>query len=60
MELDESGEEEVLWHVLSVEESFNRLKSSPQGLDFDESARRLAKYGPNELEKEKPVQLTLV
>ncbi|MFX1562683.1 MAG: cation-translocating P-type ATPase [Promethearchaeota archaeon] len=54
MKNDRSGED-VLWHALSVEESFNRLKSSPQGLNFDESARRLAEYGPNELEKEKPV-----
>ena len=55
MELDESGEEKVLWHGHSVEESFDLLKSSPQGLDFDEAARRLEEYGPNELEKEKPV-----
>jgi P-type Ca2+ transporter type 2C len=38
------------WHALSVEESVARLKSAPRGLTTEEAARRLAEYGPNELQ----------
>ena len=40
----------TLWHTLSVGDTFSRLTSGPQGLAGAEAARRLAQYGPNELE----------
>ena len=36
-----------------VETVFERAKASPQGLSFDEVAKRQAEYGPNQLEKVK-------
>jgi P-type Ca2+ transporter type 2C len=39
----------TLWHTLTVEESFERLKSLPRGLTTAEAARRLDDFGPNEL-----------
>ena len=38
------------WHTLTVEESFERLKSGPRGLSSDEATKRLAEFGPNELQ----------
>lgn len=38
------------WYTLTVEESLKRLESSPRGLSSDEAARRLEKFGPNELQ----------
>jgi P-type Ca2+ transporter type 2C len=38
------------WHTLTVEESFERLGSGSSGLSSDEAARRLAEFGPNELQ----------
>ncbi|HET9710587.1 MAG TPA: cation-translocating P-type ATPase [Pyrinomonadaceae bacterium] len=38
------------WHTLTTEETFGRLKSSPPGLTAAEAARRLAEFGPNELQ----------
>ena len=38
------------WHMLTVEDSFERLKSTPSGLTNSEAARRLAEFGPNELQ----------
>src|SRR5262245_21207434 len=38
------------WHMLTVEDSFERLKSTPSGLTNPEAARRLAEFGPNELQ----------
>ncbi|HWS88944.1 MAG TPA: cation-translocating P-type ATPase [Pyrinomonadaceae bacterium] len=37
-------------HTLTVEESFARLKSEARGLSSEEAARRLAEFGPNELQ----------
>src|SRR4029453_3637892 len=39
------------WFTLSVEECFKLLDSTPNGLADADAARRLGKYGPNELEK---------
>ena len=39
-----------LWHTLDLEETFVALESSPGGLKVDEAERRLAEYGPNEIE----------
>ncbi|HVR28884.1 MAG TPA: cation-translocating P-type ATPase [Thermoanaerobaculia bacterium] len=41
--------EAQLWHGLSAEEALDRLGSTKQGLSSDEAARRLERYGPNEL-----------
>jgi P-type Ca2+ transporter type 2C len=38
------------WHVLPVEQVYNRLDSSSEGLTGLESAVRLEKFGPNELQ----------
>ena len=38
------------WHMLTVEDSFERLKSTPSGLTNPEAARCLAAFGPNELQ----------
>jgi Ca2+-transporting ATPase len=38
------------WHMRTVEDSFERLKSTPSGLTNSEAARRLASCGPNELQ----------
>jgi hypothetical protein len=40
------------WHALTVEEVFEELNSSDSGLVEAEAARRLEKYGPNEIETE--------
>ena len=39
------------WHALTVEETFHRLESSPLGLNPADATRRLARYGPNELQQ---------
>lgn len=39
-----------LWHTLSGEIVMSRLKSASHGLSQSEAARRLAEYGPNELQ----------
>ncbi len=38
------------WHTLTVEESLEHLESGPRGLTSDEAAKRLEKFGPNELQ----------
>ena len=45
--------EGVAWHSLPIEEVFERLRSSPQGLSDEEAARRLREHGPNVIEEEK-------
>lgn len=44
------NESTPLWHTLSSETVMSRLKSAPTGLSRPEAARRLAEYGPNELQ----------
>ncbi|MEM3828505.1 MAG: HAD-IC family P-type ATPase [Conexivisphaerales archaeon] len=44
---------ENIWHALSVEEIFEKLKTSGHGLTLAEAEKRLREYGPNELEEEK-------
>lgn len=39
-----------LWHSLSVETVYAQLASGPAGLTQAEASRRLAEFGPNELE----------
>ncbi len=38
------------WHTLTIEQSLERLQSSPSGLSSAEAAQRLEKFGPNELQ----------
>ena len=40
----------VPWHTLTVEATFERLKSTRDGLTSEEAARRLEQFGPNELQ----------
>ena len=43
------------WHHLSVEETFNRLGTSADGLTSTEAAGQLAEYGRNEIARRKPI-----
>ncbi|MGB9959751.1 MAG: cation-translocating P-type ATPase [Candidatus Bathyarchaeales archaeon] len=47
--------QENLWHALPLEEVFKKLETSLRGLTPVEAAKRLSKYGPNELEEEKRI-----
>ena len=40
------------WHALAPKDVLNELEASDSGLSGQEAARRLERYGPNELEKE--------
>ncbi len=51
----------IQWHSLPAEDALARLEVPAQGLSLEEVARRLEKYGPNELrEKPRPTFLQLV
>lgn len=39
------------WHTLSLDETFAKLTTSPDGLPEPDAAARLTQYGPNELQK---------
>ena len=41
------------WHNFSVQETLEKLKTSNEGLTYDEVRDRLEKYGTNELQEEK-------
>jgi len=43
------GGEESVWHAREIAEILHDLDANPDGLNAEEAARRLAKYGPNEL-----------
>nr|MBA3768379.1 HAD-IC family P-type ATPase [Acidobacteriota bacterium] len=43
-------EPDTPWHALTVENTFESLKSTPRGLSAAEAARRLVEYGQNELQ----------
>ncbi len=47
------------WHQKKIEDIFEQLQSSLQGLSSEESQKRLKEYGPNEL-KEKKKRTTLM
>ncbi len=38
-----------LWHTLTIDNTFARLNSDPNGLTNNEAEQRLIEYGPNEL-----------
>lgn len=44
-----TDQQHAAWHVLTSEEAFSRLGSSPGGLSSEEASRRLAVHGANEL-----------
>lgn len=41
----------VPWHTRTVEDVLSELQTTPDGLSSAEAARRLAQYGPNELQE---------
>jgi len=45
------------WHTLEADEIARLLGTSPDGLSPDEVARRLAEYGPNDIERERETPL---
>jgi Ca2+-transporting ATPase len=48
------------WHVLSVDEVLQELKSDFSGLSLEEAGQRLLKYGPNQLKTEKKAFAVMV
>jgi Ca2+-transporting ATPase len=42
----------IAWHTVSADEALQRLESSPQGLDKNEAAQRMLRFGPNDLGEE--------
>ncbi|HYH99486.1 HAD-IC family P-type ATPase, partial [Hyalangium sp.] len=42
----------IPWHVLAPETVLERVQSTPEGLSEEEGPRRLARYGPNVLQRE--------
>ncbi|MDH7500974.1 MAG: HAD-IC family P-type ATPase, partial [candidate division NC10 bacterium] len=43
------------WYRLEIDEIFEQLKSSPEGLTEAEAEERLRRYGPNQLAEEEPI-----
>ena len=51
IDVHESGSPHAVgWHTLSVDEALESLRTSASGLTSTEAARRLHRYGPNELQ----------
>jgi Ca2+-transporting ATPase len=51
IDIQESGSQHAVgWHTLSVDEALESLRTSASGLASTEAARRLHRYGPNELQ----------
>ena len=48
-----SGPEKRNWHTLSAAAALAALRTTANGLDTEETARRLADFGPNDLPKRK-------
>ena len=44
-----------IWNNLEIKEVLSSLQSAPHGLSQEEAQRRLAEYGPNELQEKKRV-----
>ena len=49
MSRENISQDELAWHAMSVEEVFERISSSKQGLSGQQAAQRLDVYGPNKL-----------
>lgn len=45
----------TLWHALTVEDTFQRLNTSREGLTSREAADRLTRFGRNEIARRRPV-----
>lgn len=43
------------WHALAVQTTYDRLGTSPTGLNHSDAKARLAQYGPNELVRERGI-----
>lgn len=43
---------EMDWHNLTIEETITRIETNTEGLQQEEAAARLNKYGPNELQEQ--------
>ncbi|MBJ6750164.1 cation-translocating P-type ATPase [Geomonas sp. Red421] len=52
---DQPAQLQVPWHSLEPGEVFTHLESGPAGLDHAEAARRLSRFGANELTAAKPL-----
>ena len=50
---NDSSDNDVLWHNLDIEQVFDKLSTSHNGLSNDECQTRLDQYGSNELEGKK-------
>ena len=52
----------MAWHNYPLETIFEKAASGPMGLTAQEAERRLAQYGPNELQekKKKPAWVVLL
>jgi len=48
-----SDSSEVRWHALETEEALSRIGGRKDGLTEGEARERIAKYGPNEIKREK-------
>ncbi|MFH1236386.1 MAG: HAD-IC family P-type ATPase [Parcubacteria group bacterium] len=47
-------------HTLSIDQAFRHLQSSHAGLSADEAAKRLVRYGRNELPHERPFSYAII
>jgi len=45
------------WHTLQTDEVARELATTPEGLGLSEAKQRLAQFGPNTLEEEKPISI---
>ncbi len=52
--------DEHRWHSLSVEEALAAQNTKREGLSRDEARRRLERFGPNELRKEKTISWWMI
>src|SRR6056297_2723448 len=48
------------WHAVEGKSVLDRVRSTREGLDLDEAARRLESYGPNELPRGAPPTLAAI
>lgn len=46
---------DIKWYTLAGNKAMNELTSGPEGLSQEEAAKRLAEYGPNELQAAKKI-----
>ena len=55
---EEKAQEKNMWHAMPVNEAFEAVESSPDGLSGEEAGKRLEEWGPNTLahaKKQNPV-----